>query len=618
MCGICGIISKNEFDKSVIIKKMTNSLIHRGPDNGDVFISQNMAFGHRRLSIIDLESKANQPFSDIENRYTIVFNGEIYNYLEVKTLLNYNWKSSSDTEVILAAFIQWGYDCLQFLNGMFSFAIWDNETKELFIARDRLGVKPFYYFLNDDFFVFSSEIRSILITELSDFVIDKRSLGDFFISMATKTPNTIFEKIKQLEPGHFAVLKEGKLKKTQYYKIEGANLFHTENNNDAIIRKTRILLENSIKNRMISDVNVGVFLSGGIDSSVIVALMSKISSKPIETFSIIFDDKKFDESEYASLISKKFNTKHTELLLKPTDVIDLLPDYIEKMDSPTIDGINTFIISKLVAETGIKVAISGMGGDELFVGYKGFKTWKRYKLNERIINNKITKFFINIFQRYFKNRKINKIANFLNQKNNSFDAFYSSFRCIFTQKEVKKLLGGNYNFNSQNWKDINNSKISSLSIFSRYTIAELTNYSLEVLLKDTDQMSMAWSLEIREPFFDYQLIEFLLSLKDKNKFSKNTPKVLLVEALGNLLPSEIVYREKKGFSFPWNSWIKNELKDYCSESLNGLKKRELFNSKYIDELWKKFLGNDTEITWMHIWSLVILERWLAQNNIAIK
>lgn len=616
MCGIAGILGLNKIQSEPLINNMIQAIDHRGPDAEGVYVEDGVALGHKRLSIIDLTNGANQPFYDESNNFVIVFNGEIYNYLEVKASLNYNWKTSSDTEVILAAYIHWGQKCLDHLNGMFAFAIWDKSKQELFIARDRIGVKPFYYYHKNELMIFGSEVRSILSTQLVEKKIDQLSLKQYLANLSVKTPRTIIEGIYQLCPGECATFKNGVFKKQIYWSI-------TDNfdkkvkplSYDETVKKTRTLFENAIQSRMVSDVKVGAFLSGGIDSSAVVALMAKHNPQPVETFSIVFDEKEFDESEYSQLIAKKYNTKHTEFKLKPSDLLDQLPEFISNMDSPTVDGINTYLVSKMVSKTGIKVVLTGIGGDELFVGYKNFKRWKDFDKIKFLIKNPISKLLVTILSKVVHNRVITKIKNFQSIEGNGIKSFYANSRSIFLKDELKKLFMDHENPKIENWKDLDNQQVVEHPLYSQYSIAELTNYTLDVLLKDTDQMSMAWALEVREPFFDYKFIEFVLSVPDEYKVKGSTPKQLLVEAMGDLLPSEIVNRPKKGFSFPWDHWLRGDLKSYCDNAINKLSGRGLFNSENLLDLWKRFLNNDKSVTWMHVWAFVILEKWLEENNI---
>jgi asparagine synthase (glutamine-hydrolysing) len=617
MCGIAGIVDNIKSPQLVALKVMLSSLAHRGPDAEGVYVDSETALGHRRLSIIDLSSNANQPFYDICKRYVIVFNGEIYNYQELKAQIDYPWQSTSDTEVILAAYIKWGVSCLKHLNGMFAFSIYDTDKKELFVARDRMGVKPFYYYTSKDCFVFASEIRAIIKSGYLIADIDNYAINGYLSGLAIQTPHTAISGIKQLCPGEYGMYKQGVFKTERYWSI--VPRMNSQPKNETLsysdtVKKTRELLEQAIKSRMVADVNVGAFLSGGIDSSAIVALMSKFSDRPIDTFSIVFSDKKFDEREYAQLIANKYNTNHTELELDPKELIQNLDEYFKSMDSPTVDGINTWMVSKLVASTGIKVAVSGLGGDELFAGYPGFTRWKQISDNKHYLNSVPVRAGIAMANQFSHKRSLVKMNDFLNNSKAVFGSFYAINRANFLDKEIQQLLSNkNEQYNYPNWLNLNDLPKFKNAIYSEYSIAELSYYTLNVLLKDTDQMSMRWALEIREPFFDYKLVEFILTVPDQYKFDKNTPKKLLVDAMGDLLPKEVVYRPKKGFSFPWDSWIRNELKVYCEESLLQLAKTEMFDTIFIQQLWKRFLSNDSRVNWVQIWSLVVLQKWVEHN-----
>ena len=617
MCGIAGIIGISKEKSTVMINGMVDAIAHRGPDAKAIYVDEHVAFGHTRLSILDLSNGANQPFIDASGDYVIVFNGEIYNYMDVKAKLDYKWRTTSDTEVILAAFIQWGSNCLEHLNGMFAFAIWNKKSESLFIARDRIGVKPFYYYQNEGTLLFGSELRSMLATGIIERKIDEDALYQYFANMAVKTPNTMIKGIFQLSPGEYAVFNKGVFEKSVYWSMaDTGNRAPSKLSYNDTVKKTRTLFENSIKSRMVADVKVGAFLSGGIDSSAVVALMSAQSSVPVETFSIVFDDKDFDESQYSRLIAEKYNTKHTEFKLNPDDLLKELPDFIKYMDSPTVDGINTYLVSKLVAATGIKVVLTGIGGDELFVGYRNFRRWKDFNKFKFAIKNPLSRLFINVLNKFISHRAIAKIKDFQDIKGDGISAFYANSRSIFLKEEINKLFLNSKYKPSKAWLDLDNEKINQMPLYSQYSVAELTNYTLDVLLKDTDQMSMAWALEVREPFFDFQFIEFLLTVQDDYKFDANTPKRLLVDAMGDLLPGEIVHRPKKGFAFPWDKWMRNELKKYCEEAIQKLAGRGIFNQQNLNGLWNRFLANDKAITWMHIWSFVVLEKWMEQNGIS--
>lgn len=616
MCGINGIIGADEKHAEHAIRNMTAAMAHRGPDAEGFSSGKGFAFGHRRLSIIDLDHAADQPLHDQSGRYTIVFNGEIYNYREIREELDYPWKTHSDTEVIIAAYIRWGRDCLNKLNGMFAFAIWDREEECLFAARDRLGVKPFYYYASDGVFIFSSEIRSILASGMVSRKVDKASLADYLRMMTVRTPYTIIQNVFQLKPGECAIWKNGELTRSQWWSLINDGIAPKSATRKEVLNGVREKFKESVKSRMVADVKVGAFLSGGIDSSAVVAEMATQNPEQTETFSIVFRDKEFDESPFSRKIAETYHTRHTEFLLEPHDLIGHLPAYIRAMDSPTVDGINTYIVSKLVAETGIKVVLTGIGGDELYAGYSGFHRWKKYRKLSKLRLIPGMKTLVRVLSGVVPNRKIAKLAQLISRRDAGLSVFYANSRGLYLDNEISRLIRDPAP-EHPHWIDLDQQALKKYPEFSQYSIAELSGYTLDVLMKDTDQMSMAWSLEVREPFFDYRLIEHALTVTDDQKYDGRTPKSIFVEAMGELLPPLIVHRPKKGFTFPWKNWLRGELSPYCSEALTSLAGRGLFHENELNKLWNAFLNERGDVTWMHIWSLVILEKWMNENNIEI-
>ena len=626
MCGIAGILNlKSNASLDAPIRTMTDAMAHRGPNSGGFFTEgSKIALGHRRLSIIDLSTSANQPFQDETKRFTLIFNGEIYNYLDVKPLLRgYNFKTTSDTEVILAAYIRWGADCLQHLNGMFAFAIWDNQNETLFIARDRIGVKPLYYFQDEHRFLFASELRSLLSSGYVPRELDNYALHDFLAFQSVYAPFTLLKNVFQLMPGEYATISAtAGFKKKTYWSLE--NPPNTEGVSDKATaqKKIRELLTASIERRMISDVPLGAFLSGGIDSSAVVALMSECSSRRIDTFTVSFAEKQFDESRYADIIAKKYNTNHTTIRLSPDDFLKGLPEALDATDAPSGDGLNTYIVSKATKEAGITVALSGLGGDELFAGYQYPRHFQN--LNNRMslywqLPHGLRKGMVSVAQKTLSsNPKRSRQLELLRAETPTIDAIYPYFRMINTESEASQLMASN-GFDAviirQLLKD-RQGPLSKLPLISQVTVAELLGYTLNVLLKDTDQFSMASALEVREPFFDYTLIEYVLTLPDAWKYDPKTPKSLLVNSLAPLLPDEIVYRSKMGFVFPWKHWLLNELRSFCEENINYLAKMTAFNAVSVKAEWSMFVkSNGASGSYVKIWQLVVLAYWLRKNDI---
>ncbi len=361
------------------MQRMTDEMAHRGPDAEGFFMDHEMAFGHRRLSIIDLSDEANQPFQDASGRYTIIFNGEIYNYAEIKPLLgDYPFRTQSDTEVILAGYIKWGADCLSYLRGMFTIAIWDSKERNLFIARDRLGVKPLYYYRNEDQFVFASEIRAILAVIKPDRRIDRTAIAEYFRYQSVGFPFSPVEGIKQIEAGTWTRLSgKEEIVYRKYWDPVAKHFDFSFTEQKQVQHKVKELMLQSVRRRLVSDVPVAAFLSGGIDSSAVVGLMVEAGPASPNTFTISFDESEFDESKYADIIARKFNTRHTQIRLKPEVMLDELKHALDAMDSPSGDGINTYVVSKAIHEHGMRVALSGVGGDELFAGYPIFSNYIR-------------------------------------------------------------------------------------------------------------------------------------------------------------------------------------------------------------------------------------------------
>lgn len=619
MCGINGIVNlgrTGNFGNQ--IRMMNAALAHRGPDDDGVFEEEGIALGHRRLSIIDLSSDGHQPMN-YANRFTIVYNGELYNFRELKKELSeITFKTNSDTEVILAAYAKWGENCLKHFNGMFAFAIYDQSNQELFIARDRLGIKPLYYSQINEQLIFSSEIRALLATGMIPKKMDLNSLEDYLLYQTVHAPATLVENVKMLMPGYFMKINNGSVNVKCWWKPE---IKSSKSNSDysAVCKDIRKLLRDAVACRLVADVPFGAFLSGGIDSSVIVGLMSEVASSPVNTFSVTFDDSEFSESIYANQIAKKFKTIHHEIKLKPEDFLNELPNALDAMDHPSGDGPNTYVVSKATKIAGVTMALSGLGGDELFCGYDIFKRSAELE----------GKNWLNIIPRIIRSavgdsiKKKNpgiageKKAAILSMDKINFASFYPVYRKVLLEDQIKKIRCHKNEFPNAVTEIVTEieKKFSAENyLMSRVSVSEITTYMQNVLLRDTDQMSMAHALEVRVPFLDYKLVEYVLNLPDEMKFPI-TPKKLLVDAVSDLLPSEIVNRPKMGFTFPWKNWMKNELKIFCETRLQNLGKREPFDANGLTELWTKFLNDDPLVTWSRIWPLVVLSHWLDKNDI---
>ncbi len=616
MCGIAGILNKHVFPTKDQIKGMTDALSHRGPDAEGFYLEGPLAFGHRRLSIIDLSDAANQPFIDNSGRYIIVFNGEIYNYAEIKPLLGeYQFRTHGDTEVILAGFIKWGPGCLKYLRGMFTIAIWDNKEESLFIARDRLGVKPLYLFLDNENFVFASELRAVLTMVRGERKLNRTAIAEYFRYQSIGFPFSPVEGIVQMEAGTWMRIKDGLTHSETYWDpITNRHDFRFTEKKQ-VEGKIKELMLQSVKRRLVSDVPVGALLSGGIDSSAIVGLMVESGDSSPKTFTISFDEEEFDESRYAEIVSKKFHTDHTPIHLKPEVMLEELTHALDAMDIPTGDGINNYVVSKAIHRNGIRVALSGVGGDELFAGYPIFSNYIRLQQNNWIWKTPV--FLRNLAGGLLgKSEKKDRIRQIIGLDSPAIENSYPVFRQLLSPEALKELT----NLNGVGGQTLSaqlmakKTALLKLPYYSQVTAAEYLGYTQQTLLKDTDQMSMASSLEIREPFFDQDLVEFVMSVPDHFKVPVY-PKSLLVESLKPLLPDEIVHRKKQGFVFPWNQWIKNELRSFCDKHINRMADREFIHGSNLKRIWNQFLNGNQNIRWQEMWLFVVLDYWMEKNGV---
>lgn len=622
MCGINGIIGTEGIsDPVAIINRMNGSLAHRGPDASGVFTAPGVVLGHRRLSIIDLSDAGNQPFYSFDRKQALVFNGEIYNYPELReTLGDYPFATGGDTEVIIAAYRKWGKNFTEHLNGMFAFALWDENLQTLLIARDRLGIKPLYYAKCGSGIVFSSELRSLLESGLTSRKLNRSALSDYLRYQTVHAPETIVEGVHMLEAGHRLVISDSELIHEPWWQL-AASVKPTLHDRPQVLTHIRELLTESVDLRMRADVDFGAFLSGGIDSSAVVGLMAEVSSKPISTFSVSFGEHEYDEGEYSRLIAKRFNTQHTEIKLTANDFLKAVPDALAAMDHPGGDGPNTYVVSQATRSSGIKMALSGLGGDELFAGYDVFKQAtamldKRWVMSFPMFLRKLAGFGLQQLKPGVASWKKSAI---LTQDYLDLEHAYPFSRLVLSDANLKAILTDRRLAPNRVKSHLNTllhhkSPAFTLPYLSQISVAEITTYLQNVLLRDTDQMSMAHALEVRVPFLDHRLVSYVLGVPDPFKYP-HTPKKLLTDSLGTLLPIEIIDRKKMGFTLPWEHWMKNELKNFCERRLEYLGQHEAFQADGLKQLWSLFLKNDPLISWSRVWHLVALSNWMEDNRV---
>jgi asparagine synthase (glutamine-hydrolysing) len=612
MCGINGILFKSAQPNTQkeIIESMNQALAHRGPDNDGVWHDDYCFFGHRRLSIIDLSKASDQPMQSFDGRFVIVYNGELYNYRELKLELQrvslqqdqkdvatYFFQTNSDTEVILAAYMRWGVECLKHFNGMYAFAIYDRDKKQLFIARDRMGVKPLYYNLSSEHIAFSSEIRSLLASNL---IPRKLNL--------------------MLMPGYYAMIEFGEnttVAMNQYWDLSKHNsIINKKTSYEQIKKSVLSLTERAVERRLVSDVPFGAFLSGGVDSSAVVALMSKTLNAPVNTYAITFKEDTFSEAPFSRMIAEKYKTNHHEIELSVNDFLHDLPNALSAIDHPSADGPNTYAVSKAVKQSGIKMALSGLGGDELFAGYQTFQNYFKIKNSTtlKVFPSGMKSFGASMMHAASKSAKTEKLKEISKISKYNLQTIYPNIRKVYSEEGIQKLMAASYYRSSKigaALKEIterNNFEIRAVSE------AEIKTYMQNILLRDADQMSMAHALEVRLPFMDYALVEYILALPDEYKFL-SSPKRLLIESMGDLLPEEIWKRKKMGFVLPYEKWMKQELKSFCDEKIQSLASRSFMNGENLIANWQEFLKGSKRINWSRIWQFVVLEHWMQANKI---
>ena len=500
---------------------------------------------------------------------------------------------------------------------MFTAAIWDNNDEKLVLVRDRVGIKPLYYYQKDQSLLFASEIKSLLASEIVPRKLNKDTLPEYLQYQCVHAPNTLLKGVNLLEAGSYLEVTDTSIRKQEFWKPWQVS--HEERDPIVIQKSIREKFTKAVEKRLVADVPVGAFLSGGIDSSLIVGVIAERLDKSIDTFNVSFHEDGYNEAPFANLVAKKFRTNHHEILLSPKEFLRSLPDALKSMDHPSGDGPNSWIVSRETKKQGISVALSGLGGDEVFAGYDVFKQIPKISENAWLLSfpkfmRSIVGSIIQLKDPGIKSLKTKEIlvSDYFDLEN-----LYPVFRKVLLDSHVNSLLRTNVNKNSvkgiiQDLSEYPN--FERLPVLSRISIAEMSTYMQNVLLRDTDQMSMAHSLEVRVPFLDHELIEYMIHVPDRVKFP-HSPKKLLVDSFRDLLPIEITNRKKMGFVLPWESWMKTQLKDFCENRLDLLKEIDQFNARYLENMWLSFLKSDSEFTWSRIWPLIVLADWIKTNEI---
>lgn len=638
MCGIAGYYSvKGRFDKSDLIT-MNNAISHRGPDAEGYFEEDSCGFAHRRLSIIDLSRRADQPMISSNERYVIVFNGEIYNFSEIGARLkslslpheNVMLKTSSDTEVLLEAFAVHGVDFVHQLNGMFAIAIYDRKTGDLYLFRDRLGIKPLFYYWDGSDLLFASELKAIQQISKIKLTVRSESISSFLHLGFIPAPHSIYTNVFKLESGTWMKVTREGISTTRYWSTTSKLSNNLIRDKEQALVKLSDLIISSVQFQLKSDVPFGVFLSGGIDSSLITAQAVELSSVKVKTFSIGFEENSHNESEYAKAVAKYLGTEHHEFIVSNKDAIDLVDPMFETYDEPFADSsaIPTMLVSKL-AKQYVTVTLSGEGGDELFLGYGAYR-WAQ-RLNNPLLS--MSRHLLSGISNHMSSR-YQRVGRMLDYDNSTDlrSHILSQEQYLFSEDEISDLLinpSGNKLKLSEDVSDNNllrllNDRFTNnisfherrLTAMERQALFDLRYYLQDDLLTKVDRASMLYSLETRVPYLDHRLVELSLNIHPGLKFHKDVSKYILKEILYKYIPRHIFERPKQGFAIPMGKWLKKELAylidDYLSEtSVNnaGVVKYETVKKLVSD------FRNGKDFLYNRIWLLITLHRWMKRGNV---
>ena len=638
MCGIVGFFSQTcpgQLGKDLSLA--TQCLSRRGPDDSGLFIEDRkcIGLGHRRLSIIDLSDAGHQPMQSKNGDAVIVYNGEIYNFKTIRLQLQevgHQFTSNSDTEVVLKAYLQWGVGCLEKFIGMFAFAIWDKTNQTLFIARDRLGIKPLYYFFDGHTLLFGSELKALMAFSRFPRDVDPDAFQLYLHYQYVPAPRTIFKNTFKLEPGHFLVFDGKDLTKKRWWTLPGSDMETSASNQlteDEALSQLDDLLTQAVSDRLISDVPLGALLSGGIDSSIVVALMQKVNRSPVRTFSIGFEEKGFNEAPWARKIATHLGTDHTELYVSSQDALQVIPQLPEIYDEPFADSssIPTFLVSKLTRDR-VTVALSGDGGDEQFAGYVRYwmtetmALWMKWLPagGRHLVKNSLGKIPVsNLSQLYSTIRnhlpqrlqvenfsdKWQKLISQMGQT--ELAEIYRTTVCIWPEDDIRRLTG--HGVPCSTYETVFK-ETGHLNAIRRAMLVDQHTYLPDAMLTKVDRASMAASLEIRVPLLDHRVVAFTARLPEHLKYRNGKGKYLLTELLCNYVPRELVERPKMGFGVPIAQWFRKELKDLINDYLSPshLQREGRLDPSFVSQVIKEHMCGENNHQ-HRLWSLLMWEMW---------
>ncbi|MGA8220801.1 MAG: asparagine synthase (glutamine-hydrolyzing) [Candidatus Acidiferrales bacterium] len=620
MCGIAGVVVGNSTLRFLsAAQQMTTALLHRGPDSHSVQDLGRCLLANTRLAIVDLSDRGRQPMTNEDSTVWITYNGECYNAAELRpTLLahGHQFRSSTDTEVILHLYEEYGEECVKHLRGMFAFAIWDSRAQKLLLARDRLGIKPLYYSVGEEAFLFASEIKAMLASELLPRKLDPAGTRAFLELGHIPPPWTAIQGIKPLEPGHIAVWRGGLFRTKPYWKLPAATNRIPHRRPEEISADVREILLDSSRKQLMSDVPIALFLSGGVDSAVLGALMSRAGADQLTALTIGFEENSFDESEASRRTAEILGIPRRVISLPSSRVADSLDHALWAMDQPTVDGLNAYWISRAAAEAGFKVALSGQGGDELFGGYDSLAWFDRFShvaSGLRAFPQVIGRGLLDHEAFPFRWRKLSYLVG----ADDPFVAAQLAVRVLFLEKDVRELLKPAFassNSHSEAAKHILawTEQTKGQDLQERVAFLDFPAYLEPRLLRDGDAMSMAHSLELRPVLLDHPIVEYVMSLPISLRLQK---KRLLLDALRDSLPAELhsdlSQRPKRGFTFPFARWLGGSLRKTIEDVFrpDRLAVAGVLDSGAVNKLWRRYLAKPESVGWSRLWSVFVLARW---------
>lgn len=623
MCGIVGVMRQNGVVDQTLFDHMRDSFTYRGPDDADSWFNDEhgLALGHRRLSIIDPRPSGKQPMVDGDTGNHIVFNGEVYNYLEVREKLRqkgYSFNTDTDTEVILKAYHAYGEECLAHFNGMFAIAIWNAQRQELFLARDRLGIKPLYYTQRDGDFVFASEIKAIK-PFFKHFDIHAPSIAHYMSFGYLPGEGSMLSDVKRLQPGHCAVFKNGQLNIRKYWDV---TFDQSEDKGfDYYLEQSQNLLLDAINLRLRSDVPLGIFLSGGIDSSAVVGLLADKVPEPLQTFSVAYDfGQEFDETMYAKMVSEKFGTNHRQIFVQPEQFRDFVPEYVRLMDEPVTEAaaISLYFVSKL-AQDNVTVVLSGEGSDEIFGGYDLYRYMNAMERIRGTFGAGLTGSLATVVNKLNLHPKLSKYAGMLaqplEQRYRGISTYDSNIKERLYRQDYKDLLAQQTHDDAQQFIGQLFEHTKGQDALSKMLYFDTKTWLVDDLLIKADRMSMAASLELRVPFLDYRLVEFAATIPTKYKINNGQGKHILKKMMEGLLPNDIIYRKKMGFPTPLCMMFKGPMKEYSRDKLlaGNAKSHQYLQRSVIESLLNEHQSGKYDHHRV-LWQLLVLEEWLQQNG----